>query len=79
MMAYLATRYGSPGEWSIEECAQNEPEPDGPCAIFDTFTETKAWLIDQTEAWYQGFRDDMREVRALRKSDVVKSGVQSDA
>jgi hypothetical protein len=73
-MRYIVSRYGSPGEWHIAECADDEP-PGGEAAVatFATFAEAKAWLIDQTFAWYDGFRDDMREVRALRKSDVRKS------
>jgi hypothetical protein len=74
---YLATRYSSPGEWSIKLVTEEYAlEPGSPAAVFATFTEAKEWLTDQTRAWVEGFRDDAIELRGLRKSDVLEREIE---
>lgn len=68
---YAVLRWSSPGESSIEIVPDGYMnQPGSPGEVFDTFTQAKAWLEDQTRAWVSGFRDDAAEIRDLRKSDV---------
>lgn len=72
---YLVTRYSSPWEWSILSVPGDTPlgqiDDKEPVCIFGTFTEAKTWLASQTKAWVDGFTDDAREIRRLRKRDVA--------
>ena len=69
---YSVTRWSSPGEWSIEVVSEDyDIQPGSPAAVFDTFTQAKAWLTDQTRAWVEGFLDDAIEIRGLRKTAVA--------
>lgn len=74
MARYVATRWSSPWEWTINTVPDDTPlgqvGDENPAYVFETFGEAKKWLISQTKAWVDGFQDDAREIRALRARDV---------
>lgn len=70
---YHVTRFASPYEWSIEKVpiGHEKLDPSDNGEVFETWLQAKTWLIDQTQAWIEGFRDDMAEIRKLKKSSLT--------